>query len=407
MLLAAALIGTLVRTWQAPNDWAEAHWLLDFRFGFVKRGLPGQLLAWFASATGLAVDERLIAGVAYALCAGFAALLFAIALRIAVRSAWSAESVGVGAAFLSSPFVVMTGNVMGYYDHLFLPMGIASVWLVQRDRWWTATLLQSLALFVHEGSILVAYPIFVLAAALRGADRAGAARRPPLPLVPVLAPLVVALTLDVVLPTVPADFAVHFNEHLRRHAFIGGGIENLGGAMLAGTFSQAFTLMQPFLGANLAKASSIGLVTPTILATLLLLLSRTRPAVASIESFAIAAVVLLPQSLHLIAWDLERLWTYSILLMFLVLWIYVERDDPAEPPPRGTFAAAFLAVCCNVVMETPLMGFVGERPSRTIRAVMLLALACGVLAIGMAQARMPLAARLRWRGRSLRDLLRR
>ncbi len=407
LLLAAALVATLTRTWQAPNDWAEAHWLLDYRFGFVKRGLPGELLARLAASLGRPVDEGLIAAVSWTLCALFAALLLLLTVRIARRSSWSVESVAVGAAFLTSPFVVITGNVMGYHDHVFLPLGIASIWLVMRDRWWTASILQVAALFVHEASALVIYPVFVLTALLRAGDRLRVAARHPLPLAPVLLPLVVAVVLDFVVPTVPAGFEAAFTAHLRQHAFVQGGIDTLGGPMLAGTFSQALDLMRPYLGGNLSKASSVGLVVPTTVALLLLLLSRIRPAILSLEALAIAGVVLLPQALHLIAWDLERLWTYSILLMFLATWIHTEREEPAEAAPRGSFVVPFLAVCCNLAMETPLMGNVGERPSRALRACMLVAIAAGLLALGALRSGTSLGTLLQWRGRSLRDLFRR
>ena len=40
VLMLGALVATVLRTIRWPNDWSEAHWLLDYRFGFVKRGLP-------------------------------------------------------------------------------------------------------------------------------------------------------------------------------------------------------------------------------------------------------------------------------------------------------------------------------------------------------------------------------
>lgn len=407
LLIAGALIATLLRTWQAPNDWAEAHWLLDYRFGFVKRGLPGQLLGWIASAAGGTVDAGVIAAIAYALCGIFTGLLLLLAIRIASRSSWSVESIAVGVAFLTSPFLVITGNVIGYYDHIFLPLCIASIWAVLRDRWWTASLLQVASIFVHEASLLVAYPIVVLAALLRAADRADAGTVRPLPLLPVALPAVAAVILATTVRSAPPGFDLDYIGHLRAHPFVEGNTANIAGAMLAGTVPDALKLMLPFLGANLSKASSFGLVAPTCAALLLFLLPRARLGLLSLEAVVTGAVVLMPQVMHVIAWDLERLWTYSILSLFLVLWIHVERREPGEPLPRGSFALPFLAVCCNLAMETPLMGFVGERPPRTVRAILLVAIAVGLLALAVSRSRTPLGSLLRWRGRSLRDLLRR
>src|SRR5688500_10058539 len=41
--IAWSLLVTIARAIRRPNDFAEAHWLLDYQFGFVKRGLIGSL----------------------------------------------------------------------------------------------------------------------------------------------------------------------------------------------------------------------------------------------------------------------------------------------------------------------------------------------------------------------------
>jgi hypothetical protein len=38
------LLFTLTKSIRMPNDWAEAHWLIGYQFGFIKRGLPGEIL---------------------------------------------------------------------------------------------------------------------------------------------------------------------------------------------------------------------------------------------------------------------------------------------------------------------------------------------------------------------------
>ena len=408
LLLTVAMGATLTRTVQLPNDWAEAHWLLDYRFGYVKRGLPGQLLAWATDLLGITIDANVIASVALVLCGCFCTLLFLIAIHVVRRSGWDAGVTAATVAFLTSPFLVMTGHVVGYLDHVFLSLGVASIWCVTRERWWAASLLQTIAMFVHESSILLTWPSFVLVCLLRAAaDRNERQSNAPLPILPLLLPLLTAGLLTCVVPRVPTDFYASFTTHLKGFPFVRDGFDWMSGAMLAGSLSEAFSLMGPRLGENMAKPSSIGLVVPTMLSLLLFVLARARLAVLSLESVAVAVVVLVPQTLHLVAWDLERLWTYSILLMFLVLWIYVDREEATEPKPRGTFVVPFFAVCCNLAMETPLMGHAEDRTSRKVRAVILLVLVVGLLGLAITQSPVPWRERLRWRGRSVRDLLRR
>ena len=42
---------TLLRGLRRPNDWAEAHWLIGYDFGLIKRGLPATLLRPFTAAS--------------------------------------------------------------------------------------------------------------------------------------------------------------------------------------------------------------------------------------------------------------------------------------------------------------------------------------------------------------------
>mgnify|MGYP001074915577 CR=1 FL=1 len=44
-LVAWAMAVTMARAVRCPNDFAEAHWLVDYRFGFIRRGLAGSLYA--------------------------------------------------------------------------------------------------------------------------------------------------------------------------------------------------------------------------------------------------------------------------------------------------------------------------------------------------------------------------
>ena len=48
-LLWATLI-TILRALRWPNDWAEAHWLISYEFGFLKRALPGTIISPFTGA---------------------------------------------------------------------------------------------------------------------------------------------------------------------------------------------------------------------------------------------------------------------------------------------------------------------------------------------------------------------
>ena len=145
LLLLGLGVVTLGRTLRWPNDWAEAHWLLDYRFGFVKRGLLGQLLQWAVAPFGGEVGEGAIRAVSAAAFAAFVVLLGYTVWRVLRATAFAPGAVAVAAAFVASPFLVMTGHLVGYFDHVVFALGIVSIWLVLRRRPWAGALLQALA----------------------------------------------------------------------------------------------------------------------------------------------------------------------------------------------------------------------------------------------------------------------
>ncbi|HEU4419021.1 MAG TPA: hypothetical protein VFT55_08790 [Planctomycetota bacterium] len=408
LVMLGALVATVLRTIRWPNDWAEAHWLLDYRFGFVKRGLVGQVLTWITSPLGIPVSEGLIGGVALAICVAFCLLLLLLACRIAKDASWSPAVVAAMVAFLTSPFLVMTGHVVGYYDHIFLPLGVLSVWLALRGKLWAGAVVQAVALLIHESCAALIYPVFALACLLHATGRVEPAARPP-SLLPLLLPLAVAVVMAIVLASPPASFAQSFADYLRTFPFVQGGYDSITPSLLRLSPSEAWALATtkwpglPSLAERMTQPAAYGLVLPALIALLVSFAQRARLP-ASLESGAVAVVVLVPQALHLIAWDFERIWTYSILMAFLVIWLYAEARRLEHREQVGVLSASLLAVAANLLMETPLLDHAQDQMPRGVRVCVMLALLGALLLLAGMQTAMPLRERLRIRGRSLADL---
>lgn len=398
-VLAATLLTTLLRTLRAPNDWAEAHWLLDYRFGFVKRGLPGELLRRACDLFGVAVDESTIALVGGTLLVVFATMLLAMAIAIVRAGQWRPGVLAVAAAFLASPFVVMTGHLNGYFEHLFLPLGIASMWLVQRGRPWPAAALQALALLVHEMAAVLVLPAFALGLwttpPWRGART----------LWPLALPLVTAVLLTQVVGAPPEGFAAGYGTWLREHAFVQGAEAANAPLLLAMPLGDYWQLIGPKFGERMAAPGSIGVVLPTLLVLLAWLLPRLRLASLSPTALLLAAVVLLPQAMHRIAFDLERIWTFSLFTAFTACWLLRHRRDvdggPGEPvavdadrEPRGLLPLGLLVLAANFVLETPLLDNQFDAMPRGTRMLLLAALAGALVVYALAAT--PSHERCRW-----------
>src|SRR6185436_3901677 len=126
--LGSALAATAARAVRLPNDFAEAHWLLDYRYGFIKRGLAGSVLN-LAVRLGLHVSASTIAWISAVVFAALMAALLAIAGRILMRLEWSGALYLTLAAFTTSPFIVTSAQLLGYLDHLTFLLTLAAVWL--------------------------------------------------------------------------------------------------------------------------------------------------------------------------------------------------------------------------------------------------------------------------------------
>ena len=66
------------------------------------------------------------------------------------------------------------------------------------------------------------------------------------------------------------------------------------------------------------------------------------------------AITLLPQVMHLIAWDTPRIWANSIFCALFALWVYSLVFKAGVPGPTSE-SLSLLALVANVFVLTPLM----------------------------------------------------
>ena len=349
---------TLWRTRRLPNDYAEAQWLLTWEFGFVKRGLPGTLLAWSTSLLSGRVTPFLLAAIAIAVFAAFCGAMLFIALRIGRRAGWSPGAVLTCLVFLSSPFFVMQMDVIGYFDALTLTMGALSVALAARDRPWSAAALQSLALLVHEQSLALVYPAVVFCTFVN--HRFG---RPQHKwqnwlalIVPVAAFVVLALVWE--RTTTPALIG-QYGSKLKLAGFIGENREIWAPEWLFRSFLDSYRAESPLLQRRLTDVAMLRIVLPSVLASFCFAVEAFAIPVFSLEAAGFAAVCLAPQVMHLVAWDTPRIWTYSSACAFMALWICAEFAPRRDFARAGTIVGVW-ALLIHVFSRTPLLDVPSE-----------------------------------------------
>jgi hypothetical protein len=263
---------------------------------------------------------------------GLAFLIFCMAiwwtsLRIVQRTSPLLAGGSAALIFLSSPFMVSSANLMGYYDNIVISLGILSIFLLIKGRSWPASLLQAVALLIHENALFLSLGPFLLALLLIWrSGRHGQYRWPDLArsLRPLLLPVCVFLLLLISQEWfLKEDFAEQFSGRLSQFAFIQNDRSTLGPLWITTSFSDYFpTESKYFLSRLISQAMLLAL--PSTLAILLLLV-RGYQVRTDRQAFAVLiALCFAPQLMHLVAWDIDRIWTYTILCAYLCLWIYAE-----------------------------------------------------------------------------------
>jgi hypothetical protein len=94
-------------------------------------------------------------------------------------------------------------------------------------------------------------------------------------------------------------------------------------------------------------------VLPTLLG-LLVLIRRQLGAVqfSSAYFWWLAAICVLPLSLHLVAFDTFRIWVYPLFVALLSLWVVCDTVTIAPPSRR---AMSWLGACCLIVIPVNIL----------------------------------------------------
>ena len=376
-LVAWAMAVTMARAVRYPNDFAEAHWLLDYRFGFIRRGLAGTLLS-LASSIGLAShSERAVAAASVMALVAFVLLILWAASRVVSSDADPGILFAAAAIFATSPFVVMTAHFMGYLDHLFLAAAFAAAWLARSGRLWPAAVVAACGVLVHESFVLVGLPLVLLGASVRPEAGAGARRRAAWPTLALPLLAAAALWASEMFLLDRAALRGQLEARLSSFPFVGGDMNLFVPEWLTTGTLAAWREQRHALWRHLSDPNLLRLMVPS--ATLLVLAAAavSPPGSRGRRGLAVAAAALAPLLLHAVAWDTARIWTYTILAGFGGVWLCSLDSRVAAPGRRWLLAAAVPVIAANLFARSPLMDGEVERFTAATRALLYLPFLAG------------------------------
>lgn len=352
-IVAWTLAVSVARGIRLPNDFAEAHWLLDYRFGFMKRGLVGSLCSVAGAVFGFAMTPAVIVGLSAVTFSCLFAALLLINFRALRRHGADGGALLLALVFAASPFIVMNAHLFGYLDTVMYVLAIAAAALALSGRPFLSALVSVVAMLSHESYLLIGFPLVCLASFLQctGTDRPRWTRHAAAQCLPVIAFAAVVVSQSLILDQ--AVLRQQLTEYLQSFDFIPTRNWRVAKWHTTGFFP-FFLQERKFFGERLQDSTVLASVGPSLLAILYFIHAAFRIRPFGRLSIAILAAIACPLAMHAVAWDTARISTYTLGGAFLVAWILAETRKP-QGGGACFVLVALPALILNVFAHAPLM----------------------------------------------------
>ena len=323
---------SLMKGWGEVHEWANVSWLMNYDLGFIKRGLWGSLISWFnPSDADITPEHMKILGIALLFL--FISALLIIALRVLKLTNTNWAILLLILVFFTSPFLTMLANIRNYLDIPISLLGIGALFFSIRKQYIPAMFALSIGVFIHELIIVIFMPLLVLTLILQhqldiNTKDSKSPLHQPSSWFAVLIPLACLVIIILNQQTLNIDvLRARIDDRLVSLLPMDNDRAKLYSEMLTYSFTdylQEESLLFKGRITNPDFLFTIGLfpLITLLLAWQLLAEQALRERILLILVTAGASIA--PLTLHLIAFDTNRIWAMPILSCFLSLWLIIE-----------------------------------------------------------------------------------
>jgi len=358
-----AFFVTVIRTFRWPNDWAEAHWLTSYQFGFLKRGLAGTLIAPFVNSSFFGDSAELIIRIAATgFFLAFCGVLLFVCFRIIKRSHFGLDALFLTLVFLTSPYIVLSAHLNGYYDNILLIITVGACLLVMVGKVWQATILMVLGVLIHELFFVVGFPSVVFCTLIKYAKNplgATGVRRffgfwrqnSLLVFLPVIIFGWIIFNQTVILGAglVKQQLVAHLSQF--------GFVENNRNVIVPKAFTTSFFVYLREEGPKFYSRVTNPFWFFSITMPLLVLLGFGWHVLRAVNFrkpifVCLSAITLLPLSVHAMAWDTGRFWTFPIVIALLGIWVIMEIYPEVHAEQKNSL---FFIICALIITGSQLL----------------------------------------------------
>ncbi|MCJ8154604.1 hypothetical protein MKJ01_12605 [Chryseobacterium sp. SSA4.19] len=369
LLYLCALAFSVLKTLRFPNDWSEAHWMLDYRFGFIKRGLAGEIFGWFFKKNEFNI--LLLSG-------GILFLLYTLIFGIAVRETLKRENSVYGimffVTFFLSQYIIFSAHLIGYLDHVVFLMTILSIFMIKQKKIFWASVIAAISIFIHEISFFLLLPVSCFALIMNNVENFSKK--------PVLSVYIIKkLALFLLLPVVAvfsisayqeisgeSYFLTLFN-YLKEISFITDKTADSVSSAYTKSFSYYFKEESGhFIQRLLISKATFLYGIPLVFS--LWMIFKEFGLKNNIRVFLLLAVIaLIPLLLHAVAYDTYRIWSFPFMILFLGFWILSSVSAPRDQEGyknASTRETVFFMVSFLLITLVPNVLFDGQTERFTI-----------------------------------------
>jgi hypothetical protein len=375
-----ALIFSVLKTVRFPNDWSEAHWMLDYRFGFIKRGLAGEIFGWLFQKNEFSI---------LILSAGILFLLYILIFRIAVKETFKQEDsfyrILFFLIFFLSQYIIFSAHLIGYMDHVVFLMAILVIYLIKKKKIFLSSIVATISIFIHEISFFLMIPIscFALIVTEIPSEKFSFKNIFSVNFLKKLAlflilPFLAAISVSVYQEIDGGNYFSAIFNYLKNIPFISEKVADSVSSAYTKSFSYYFKEESGSFIQRLFISKGTVLYGIPILFSLWMIFKEFRLR-QNFQLFLLLAIVaFVPLLLHAIAYDTYRIWAFPFMILFLGFWILGSKFTVKKEEERklSTLEMVFFVISFLLVALIPNILFdnEAERFSSIMRLIIILPL---------------------------------
>lgn len=376
-----ALIFSVLKTIRFPNEWSEAHWLIDYRFGFIKRGLAGQIFGFFFQKNEFNI--LLVSAVILLILYG---CIYFIALKQKNNISRNIYRVVFYLIFFLSQYMVLSAHIIGYLDHIVFLLTILIIYLIRKNLIFLSSILVCISLLIHEISFFLTIPISLFALIVAEMSNEKFSFKEVFNL-KLLKKSILFLAFPAVLMFVLSYYQEIYGKenylslfnYLNGSGFIKKDMADLVATSYTEKFTHYLETESKSFVIKMIYHKSFAFSLPILFLLFIVYKEYQRIGLPLFFLFMIA--VLSPLLLHFVAWDTYRIWAFPYMTMFLGYWILnLKFKNNGEKPKQFPVVLMIISALVMVflaITQPDLFDFEVARFSLVERILMVIPILAG------------------------------